>query len=80
MKDKDKKTELPQSLKTAVISCIHFLFKLINWNHFKQKHKNGKPYYTKIVKIKGFRTAVVDNIWGERANIRFYWTVGKYSL
>lgn len=66
-------------LKTAVISFIHFLFKMINWNHFRIKY-NGKRYYTKIIKVKGFRTAVVDNICGGRTTNRFYWTIGKYNL
>jgi hypothetical protein len=80
MENNDKNTNISQSCQNAVISCIHFLFKVVNWNHFRIRHSNGKRYYTKIVKIKGFRTAVVDNICGGRTTNRFYWTIGKYSL
>ena len=72
--------KISQLLQSFFISFIHLLFKLINWNHFRQKHPNGKRYYTKIVKIKGFRTAVVDSIYGARTTNRFYWTIGKYNI
>jgi hypothetical protein len=75
-----KLSRIKPFLVHAVISCIHFLFKTINWNHFRMKAHNGKPYYKQIVKIKGFRTAVVDRYDGARTTNRFCWTIGKYNL
>lgn len=63
-----------------MIEIIKFLFKVINWNHFKMKAHNGKPYYKSIVKVKGFRTAIVDRYDGQRSACRFYWHVGKYYI
>lgn len=59
---------------------VHKLFKFINWNHFQLKAHNGETYYKKIVKIKGFRTAVVDRYDGARSTNRFYWTIGKFNI
>ena len=67
-------------MKILFTRCIHFLFKLINWNHFRQKEPNGKYYYTKIVKINGFRSGVIDTIYGARVRVRFYYTIGKYNF
>ena len=70
-----------QSCKTRVIgSILRWGFKIINWNHFRLKSYNGKPYYKKIVRIKGFRTAVVDSYDGNRTTNRFYWSIGRYYL
>jgi len=75
------KPQSRQFLLGAVIGSILRLgFKIINCNHFKMKAHNGKPYYKSIVKIKGFRTAVVDRYDGNRSTNRFYWRVGKYYL
>lgn len=67
-------------IKNIPKNFLYFLFKIINWNHFKIKAHNGKPYYKKIIKLKGFRTAVVDTYNGKRSTNRFYWTIGKYYL
>ncbi len=75
------KPQNPQLNIGAVIGSIfRWGFKIINWNHFKQKAHNGKPYYKAIIKIKGFRTAIVDRYDGNRSTNRFYWRVGKYYL
>ena len=59
----------------------NFLFKcfiILNYNHLSLKAKNGKPYYSKIIKLKGFRTAVIENCYGNRSTHRFYWRVGNF--
>jgi hypothetical protein len=62
------------------IGC--FLFRLINWNHFRLKteHDIPKPYYKRIIKLKGFRTALVENYCGQKSITRFYWKIGKFNI
>lgn len=47
-------------------------FKIINWNHFRIKAHNGKPRIKKIIKIKGFKTALIEEYNGNRCISRFY--------
>ena len=76
----DKSSIVNKSQPSCLGSILRWGFKIINWNHFKMKSDNGKPYYKSIIKIKGFRTAVVDRYDGNRSTNRFYWRVGKYYL
>lgn len=61
---------------------ITFLFKKINWNHFKMKvdENDDRPYYKKIIQIRGFRSALIENYCGNRSVSRFYWKIGKYYV
>jgi hypothetical protein len=70
-----------QFLLAAVIgSILRWAFKIINWNHFRIKSHNGKPRIKRIIKLMGFRTALVEEYDGNRCISRFYWRVGKYYL
>jgi hypothetical protein len=62
-------------MKNFIFNIACFCFKMINWNHFKIKTSDGKPYYNKIIKLKGLRTAVVENYYGQKSTCRFYWTI-----
>ena len=65
----------------AVIgSILRWAFRIINWNHFRIKAHNGKPRIKRIIKLKGFRTALIEEYNGNRRTSRFYWRVGKYYL
>ena len=46
------------------------LFKLLNWNHFKT------GYYTKVIKITGMKTGIVENKHGARSRVWFPWSQG----
>jgi hypothetical protein len=71
----------PQLNIGAVIGSIfRWGFRIINWNHFKIKAHNGKPRIKRIIKLKGFRTALIEEYNGNRCTSRFYWCVGKYYL
>lgn len=63
-------------------NVLCFLFKKFNWNHFKIKADNDytKPYYKKIIQIRGFRTALIENYCGTRSVNRFYWKIGKFNI
>jgi hypothetical protein len=75
------KPQSRQFLLGAVIgSILRWGFRIINWNHFKIKAHNGKPRIKRIIKLKGFRTAVIEEYNGNRYTSRFYWRVGKYYL
>ncbi len=74
-------TEKPQLNIGAVIgSILRWGFRMINWNHFRIKAHNGKPRIKRIIKLKGFRTALIEEYDGNRCTSRFYWRVGKYCL
>jgi hypothetical protein len=51
------------------------LFKIINWNHFKERAWNGERYYKRVIKIKGLRTAIVEKYDGSRQTVRFFYTI-----
>lgn len=71
----------PAFLQGAVIgSILRWVFIIINWNHFRIKAHNGKPRIKRIIKLKGFRTALIEEYNGNRCTSRFYWRVGKYYL
>jgi len=73
--------ERPAFLVGAVIGSIfRWGFRIINWNHFRIKAHNGKPRIKRIIKLKGFRTALIEEYNGNRCTSRFYWRVGKYYL
>ena len=73
--------ESPAFLVGAVIgSILRWGFRIINWNHFRIKAHNGKPRIKRIIKLKGFRTALIEEYDGNRCTSRFYWRVGKYYL
>jgi hypothetical protein len=75
------KPQKPQLNIAAVIgSILRWAFKIINWNHFRLKSHNGKPRIKRIIKLKGFRTALIEEYDGNRCISRFYWRVGKYYL
>jgi hypothetical protein len=61
-------------------SILRWGFRVINWNHFRIKAHNGKPRIKRIIKLKGFRTALIEEYNGNRCTSRFYWRVGKYYL
>lgn len=73
--------ETPAFLVGAIIgSILRWGFKIINWNHFRIKAHNGKPRIKRIIKLKGFRTALIEEYNGNKSTSRFYWRVGKYYL
>jgi hypothetical protein len=73
--------ESPAFLVGAVIgSILRWGFRIINWNYFRIKAHNGKPRIKRIIKLKGFRTALIEEYDGNRCTSRFYWRVGKYYL
>ncbi len=42
------------------------------WRHWlKERDRNGKVYYHKVIKIKGWRTAIVKNYWGGHSTNTF---------
>jgi hypothetical protein len=64
-------------MNIAVIgSILRWGFRIINWNHFRIKAHNGKPRIKRIIKLKGFRTALIEEYNGNRCTSRFYWRVG----
>lgn len=73
--------ESPAFFVGAVIgSILRWGFRVINWNHFRIKSHNGKPRIKRIIKLKGFRTALIEEYNGNRCTARFYWRVGKYYI
>lgn len=42
------------------MKLLHLLFKLLHWNHFKIKTHNGKYRIKRIIRLKGFRTALIE--------------------
>lgn len=70
----------PSCLGAVIGSILRWGFRIINWNHFKMKAHNGKPRIKRIIKLKGFRTALIEEYDGNRCTSRFYWRVGKYYL
>ena len=76
-----KQPPKPQLNIGAVIgSILRWGFRMINWNHFRIKAHNGKPRIKRIIKLKGFRTALIEEYNGNRCTSRFYWRAGKYYL
>ena len=55
------------------------LFKIMNWNHFKLKAHNNKPYYN-LIEVRGFRTALIETYAGQRSVVRFYWSIFKIKI
>ena len=45
------------------------LFKLHHWKFFKEKYDNGKKW--KIIRMKGWGVALVDDPYGQRQTISF---------
>ena len=70
----------PSCLAAVIGSILRWGFRIINWNHFRIKAHNGKPRIKRIIKLKGFRTALIEEYNGNRCTSRFYWRVGKYYL
>lgn len=61
----------------AMLNVVFAVFKAIHHQHFKQEW-NGKKRL-KLIKILGWRSALVDNV-SQRERVTFYFKVGKYYI
>ena len=59
------------------MKLVERLFRLINYQHLKEKTLNGKPYIKKIIEINGFRTALIEMYDGQRKKCLFMFKIGN---
>lgn len=73
-----QRIEMPQSnLKSYFISLLLFCFKLINYKHVYAKDEYDRPIVKEIIEIRGLRTCLYDNSWGQRYVAQFMWKIGN---
>ncbi len=72
------KPNTPTLLKKGIY-VLFAIFKLIHWQHFKQRAWNGKRRI-KLIGIISLRAALIEDYCGQRSRSWFYWKIGKYHI
>lgn len=72
------KPDSPAFVK-QVLYVVFAVFKLIHWQHFRQRAWNGRRRI-KLIGIISLRAALIEDYCGQRSRAWFYWKVGKHYV